>query len=110
MIEIAIDENSLGLIYTGIGIILGLAAIVGVIYNRGKKKGIDEACGKRIESKIDALAQEVGKKDENSNRTHTDLHTRIDECHSRINETKKEVTEVKSDVSYIKGKIDQVLK
>jgi len=39
----------------GLAIVAGIAATIAYIYRRGISQGIDTACGKRIEEKLDAL-------------------------------------------------------
>ena len=42
----------------GLAILTGIAATIAYIYRRGISQGIDTACGKRIEDKIDAMQEE----------------------------------------------------
>lgn len=85
-----------------LGTLAGIV-IVGLtfIYKRGKQAGLDKACGERIEEKVDALQETVGKKVSDSDNTHSDLYTKLDNTNQKINKVEK-------DVSYIKGRMDEV--
>ena len=92
-----------------VGMILGIIVIASIItggaikiFNRGKQAGIDDACGKRIEEKIDALADELGEHEEDSGHDKKSIHKRIDETHERI-------TEVVTKIASIEGKQDMVI-
>ena len=61
-----------------LGVIAGIAAGVAFIYRRGKSAGIDAACGKRIEDKIDGI-----KKD--GDKIHGELQKEVHEINSKLN-------------------------
>lgn len=72
------------------------------IYKKGVTSGIDTACSKRIEEKIDTLSEDLGDHEAASGQEKKTLHKRIDETHDRI-------TVMGADVAYIKGKLDSFL-
>lgn len=85
-----------------IALIIGVGGAVSIftagvmfIFNRGKKAGIDKACGKRIEDKIDAVGEELGEHQEESGQDKKTLHRRIDDTHERINTISTDVAEIK---------------
>jgi len=62
----------------GLAVIAGIAATIAYIYRRGISQGIDTACGKRIEDKLDEL-----KKD--GDKVHKELQDEIKTMHGKIN-------------------------
>ncbi len=79
----------LEIISIGLAIVAGIAATIAYIYRRGISQGIDTACGKRIEQKIDAM------------------QTEGDTIH---NELKSEMKTVSSKVDHLVGSFDTFLK
>jgi len=73
----------------GLAIVAGIAATIAYIYRRGISQGIDTACGKRIENKIDAMQKEG------------------DTIH---NELKSEMKTISSKVDHLVGSFDTFLK
>ncbi len=57
--------------------VAGATAVIAFVYRRGRAAGIDKACGKRIEKKIDKMQAEGDK-------IHNELKTEIHEIHSKI--------------------------
>lgn len=76
-------------IAVGLGVLTGIAAAIAYIYRRGISQGIDTACGKRIEKKLDAMQKEG------------------DTIH---NELKKEIGLVHSAVDNLQGSFNTFLK
>jgi len=88
-------EIQIEYIYLGIAIVGAAAAVLGFFYKRGKKDGIDESCAKRIEDKLDSVAEKLDSEIENTNESHRQMHEKINA--------------VKTEVAYIKGKLDNHL-
>jgi len=61
----------------GLGVLTGIAAAIAYIYRRGISQGIDTACGKRIEEKIDALQKDGDK-------IHNELKTEIKKVSTKV--------------------------
>ena len=66
------------IISISLAIATGIAATIAFIYRKGISQGIDTACGKRIENKIDKL-QEDGDK------VHNELLGEVKEIHGKVN-------------------------
>jgi len=64
-------------IAVGLGIVAGIAATIAYIYRRGISQGIDTACGKRIEDKLDKLKKE-------GDTVHKELKNEIHEINGKI--------------------------
>ncbi len=64
-------------IVVGLAVITGIAATIAYIYRRGISQGIDTACGKRIEDKIDKLQTD-------GDNIHKELKEEIHEIHGKI--------------------------
>jgi Flp pilus assembly protein TadB len=88
-------EIQIEYIYLGIAIASAAAVAFGFFYRRGKKEGIDESCAKRIEEKLDSVAQKLDSEIQNTNESHRQMHEKINA--------------VKTEVAYIKGKLDHHL-
>lgn len=61
----------------GLAILTGIAATIAYIYRRGISQGIDTACGKRIEEKIDALQKD-------GDIVHKELKTEIKKVSTKV--------------------------
>lgn len=101
MSEITISADVLPQLAVIVGLISAGVAGITFIYNKGRNKGVDSACAKRIEENIQELKDAVGIKINDSHRTHIDLY-------GKINDTNIRVTNIEKDVSYIKGRMDAV--
>ena len=66
------------IISVSLAVVTGIAATIAYIYRKGISQGIDTACGKRIENKIDKL-QEDGDK------VHKELQEEVKTIHGKIN-------------------------
>lgn len=86
---IEIDPN---LIYLVIAVSGAAGGAVGWIFRRGREKGTEEACIKRIENTLDGLDKKLDKEIKDTSESHRVMHGRIDK--------------LAQDVAYIKGKVD----
>ncbi len=64
-------------IAVGLAIVAGIAATIAYIYRKGISQGINTACGKRIEDKIDKLQKD-------GDTVHKELKTEIHEINGKI--------------------------
>jgi len=65
------------LLSVGFAAVAGATAVMAFVYRRGRAAGIDKACGKRIEKKIDKIQEEGDK-------VHRELKQELHEIHSKI--------------------------
>ncbi len=65
------------LLSMGLAGMAGATAVVAFVYRRGRAAGIDTACGKRIEDKIDDLQRE-------GDTIHGELKKELHQIHSKI--------------------------
>ena len=65
------------IISVSLAVVAGIAATIAYIYRRGISQGIDTACGKRIEDKIDKLQSDGDK-------IHNELKDEVHEIHSKV--------------------------
>lgn len=61
----------------GLGVLTGVAAAIAYIYRRGISQGIDTACGKRIEKKLNDLKTDGDK-------VHKELKDEIHEINGKV--------------------------
>ena len=66
------------IISVSLAIATGIAVTIAYIYRRGISQGIDTACGKRIEDKIDKLQKDGDK-------VHKELQDEVKTMHGKIN-------------------------
>ena len=66
------------IISVSLAVVAGIAATIAYIYRRGISQGIDTACGKRIENKIDKMQKEGDK-------VHNELLSEVKEIHGKVN-------------------------
>jgi len=64
-------------IAVGLAVITGIAATIAYIYRRGISQGIDTACGKRIEKKLNDLKTDGDK-------VHKELKDEIHEINGKV--------------------------
>lgn len=76
------EENFYEFLSLGLAVAIGITGVLAFIYKRGQTSGIDSACGKRIEDKLDTMKEEG------------------DEIH---NELKKGLQQVSADVNKLTG-------
>lgn len=88
-------EIQIEYIYLGIAVATAAACVLGFFYRRGKKDGIDESCAKRIEDKLDSVAEKLDSEIRNTDESHRQMHEKINA--------------VKADVAYLKGQLDNHL-
>ncbi len=65
------------IISVSLAVVAGIAATIAYIYRRGISQGIDTACGKRIENKIDEM-----KKD--GDKVHGELQKELHQVNSKV--------------------------
>lgn len=65
------------IISVSLAVVAGIAATIAYIYRRGISQGIDTACGKRIEEKIDEM-----KKD--GDKVHGELQKELHQVNSKV--------------------------
>ena len=63
----------------GLAVLVALMGGLAWIYRRGKSDGITDACGVRIENKVDALATKVDDLEKHDDEIHGKLFKNIDE-------------------------------
>jgi len=68
----------------GLAVLVALMGGLAWIYRRGKAKGIDEACGIRIENKIDAVGKRVDDNRKHDDMIHGKLFDKVDEVKNLV--------------------------
>ncbi len=83
------EESFYEFLTLGLAVAIGVTSVLAFMYKRGQAHGIDMACGKRIEDKIDKLDTKI----DNTKKEGDEIH----------NELKKGLQQVSKDVNQLTG-------
>ncbi len=86
------EENFYEFLTLGLAVAIGITSVLAFMYKRGQAHGIDMACGKRIEKKIDKLDKKI----DNTKKEGELIH----------NELREGLQQVSKDVSKLTGSFE----
>ena len=78
------EENFYELLSLGLAVAVGIAGVIAFIYRKGQAHGIDTACGKRIEDKIDNIDKKINTTIKEGDDIHDDLREGLHAIDSKV--------------------------
>lgn len=80
------EENFYEFLSLGLAVVIGITGVLAFIYRRGQAHGIDIACGKRIEKKIDKLDKKIDDTRKDGDVVHNELRTGLQQISKDVSE------------------------